>query len=108
MSSTEAQQAHDADHDAHEGNHLSDWEYIKIGIVLAVLTAIEVALFYFPPGGAEVPALLILMVVKFGIVAAYFMHLKGDKPVLTQVFVGGLVLAIAVYVAVFLAFELWS
>ncbi|MEO1062643.1 MAG: cytochrome C oxidase subunit IV family protein [Actinomycetota bacterium] len=108
MSSTETHQAHDAHHDAHAGNHLSDWEYIKIGIVLAVLTAIEVALFYFPPGAAEVPALLILMVVKFAIVAAYFMHLKGDKPVLTQVFVGGLVLAIVVYIAVFLAFELWS
>ncbi len=105
MSTTET---HDAHGDTHEGNHLSDWEYIKIGILLAVLTAIEVALFYFPPGAAEVPALLILMVVKFGVVAAYFMHLKGDNPVLTQVFVGGLVLAVVVYMAVFLAFELWS
>ncbi|MEM9714152.1 MAG: cytochrome C oxidase subunit IV family protein, partial [Actinomycetota bacterium] len=98
---------HDDHHDDHAGNHLSDWEYIKIGIWLAILTAIEVALFYFPPGGAEVPALLILMVVKFAIVAAYFMHLKGDKPVLTQVFVGGLLLAVAVYFAVFFAFELF-
>ena len=108
MSSTETTETH-GDHDeAHAGNHLSDWEYIKIGIVLAVLTAIEVALFYFPPGAAEVPALLILMVVKFAVVAAYFMHLKGDRPVLTQVFVGGLALAVVVYMAVFFAFELWN
>ncbi|MEM9034250.1 MAG: cytochrome C oxidase subunit IV family protein [Actinomycetota bacterium] len=105
--STEAE-THAVDHHDEHSNHLSDWEYIKIGIVLAILTAIEVALFYFPPGGAEIPALLILMVVKFIIVAAYFMHLKGDRPVLTQVFVGGLVLAVAVYMAVFFAFELWN
>ncbi len=108
MSSTETADTHDQHEVEHTGEHLSDWQYIKIGILLAVLTAIEVALFYFPPGGAEVPALLVLMVVKFGIVAAYFMHLKGDRPVLTQVFVGGLLLATAVYFAVFFAFELWS
>jgi cytochrome c oxidase subunit 4 len=112
MSSTDAQaeDAHDLLVEEHDelGAHLSDWEYIKIGILLAVLTAVEVGLFYFPPGAAEVPALLILMVLKFGIVAAYFMHLKGDKPILTQVFVGGLVLAVVVYLAVFLAFRLWD
>lgn len=105
--STEAETPPVEHHDEH-GNHLSDWEYIKIGIVLAVLTAFEVVLFYVPPGPAEVPLLLILMVVKFVVVAMYFMHLKGDRPILTQVFVGGLLLAIVVYMAVFFAFELWN
>lgn len=103
MASPDLDQAHDTT-DEH-GGHTTDADYIKIGIVLAVLTAIEVALFYFPPGAAEVPLLLGLMVVKFAIVAAYFMHLKGDNKVLTLLFSIGLGMATLVYFAVLFAFE---
>ncbi len=99
-------ESHDDEHD--HVDHASDWDYIKVGILLAILTAIEVALYYFPPGGFEVPALLGLMVVKFVIVAAYFMHLKTDNRLLTQIFMIGLVLASLVYVAALSAFEFWS
>jgi cytochrome c oxidase subunit IV len=42
------------------------------------------------------------------VVAAYFMHLKWDKKLLTGIFYAGLVLAVAVYVAVLFAFEFFS
>lgn len=94
--------------EADHHDHPSDWAYMKIAVVLAVLTAIEVALYYFPPGGAEVPSLLILMVVKFAIVALYFMHLKLDSKLLTWVFLIGVLMALAVYIATLTAFEFWA
>lgn len=89
--------------EAIEAGREADKVYIKIGLWLAVLTAIEVALFYFPPGPVEVPALLVLMVVKFVIVAASFMHLKDDNRVLSYLFGIGLALAVPVYMAVMFA-----
>ena len=80
--------------------HPSDWLYIKVAIFLAVMTAIEVALFYVEEDlGASVtiPVLLALMVVKFFVVAGWFMHLKFDSRLFTRMFVSGLVLAVVVY-----------
>lgn len=79
-------------HDAH-GAHASPRFYWMIGGILAVLTAIEVALFYVKPPG-EQPLLLILSAVKFAMVIGYFMHLKFDSMVFTGVFFAGLVLAV--------------
>ncbi len=79
--------------DAHaEGAHASPGFYWMIGGILAVLTAIEVALFYMKPP-MEQPLLLILSAVKFVMVVGYFMHLKFDSKIFTGVFMAGLVLA---------------
>ncbi len=43
---------------------------------------------------------MLLMAVKFWTVAYFFMHLRFDKKLLTRVFYSGVVLAVAVYVAV--------
>ena len=51
--------------------------------------------------------LLILMAVKFFTVAYIFMHLRFDKPILTRLFYSGLILAVAVYVAVLSMFRIW-
>ena len=40
-------------------------------------------------------------------VAYFFMHLKFDKPILTRVFYAGVLLALAVYVAVLTMFKVW-
>ena len=55
-----------------------------------------------------VPALLILMVVKFAIVVAYFMHLKFDDSLFTKLFVTGLVLALLVYGAFLTTLVFWG
>lgn len=94
--------AHDSTHD-----HPSDGKYIKVALVLAVLTALEVATFYVEDelGSLLIPLLLIMMVVKFFIVAAWFMHLRFDSRLFTRVFVAGLLLAVGVYVGFLATFE---
>jgi cytochrome c oxidase subunit IV len=90
-----------------EHAHPPDRKYVVIALWLGLLTAFEIALYYFPPGDAEIPLLLILMVIKFFVVAAWFMHLKFDSRIFTRIFVAGLVLAVAVYIAVLLTFRYW-
>jgi cytochrome c oxidase subunit 4 len=81
--------------DAHDdGAHASVGFYWMIGIILAVLTGLEVGAYYMELGAVEVPLLLGLSVAKFAIVVMFFMHLKTDSKVFTWLFVAGLVLAV--------------
>jgi cytochrome c oxidase subunit IV len=86
--------------DPHE-EHWSDLKYVKLAIALAVITAIEVWLSYAKDdlGAVFLPALLILMAVKFFSVVLFFMHLKFDNRLFSVMFYLGLGLAISVYVA---------
>ena len=91
--------------------HPSDWFYIKVAIFLAILTAIEVALFYVEDDlgtSVTIPALLGLMVVKFGIVAALFMHLRFDSRMFSRLFLAGLFLAVGVYLATMTSMQLFG
>ncbi len=96
-----------ADSHGHEGAHASPKFYWMIGIILAVLTALEVAAFYMELGAAEVPLLLALSVAKFVLVVGYFMHLKFDSRIFTGVFVAGLVLAVFMVSALMVLYH-WS
>ena len=90
---------HAPDTEAHE--HVSDWIYIKIAIVLAVLTVIEVFTYFESVHQMSetllVITLSVLMVVKFVLVAAYFMHLKYDNAIFTKFIAMGLIIAWPVY-----------
>src|SRR5688572_20810236 len=82
-------------HGAHDAKHASVGFYWMIGIILAIITGIEVAIFYIPAiGAALVPILLALSAAKFVIVVMFFMHLKFDSPIFTGLFLAGLSLAI--------------
>lgn len=108
MAVTDDQYVDSLYHDEHTHEHPSDRSYVGIALVLAVLTAVEIFLFVIEddiPTSINKLALIGLMVVKFWIVGAYFMHLKFDNPVLTKLFVFGLVLAVAVYFIMLSAFE---
>ena len=91
------------EHDAHDDHHPSDWEYVKIAAILAIFTAIEVLTYFesvftiFENRGVLLFTLFFLMIVKFFLVGWYFMHLKQDKPILTQSFVVGIARAVVVY-----------
>jgi cytochrome c oxidase subunit 4 len=89
------------DHDdSHEG-HPSAWEYTQIGLFLAVITAIEVALYYIDLDHTLLVAiLLVLSVVKFSVVVLWFMHLKFDSRLFSTLFVTGLLLAMTVFAVV--------
>jgi heme/copper-type cytochrome/quinol oxidase subunit 4 len=79
--------------------HPGPKEYVKVAIVLAIVTAAEVGLYYIS-GLSDtilVVLLLALMVAKFAGVALYFMHLKFDNPAFSRFFIIGLALAITVF-----------
>jgi cytochrome c oxidase subunit 4 len=85
-------------HDIEHEGHASDLLYIQIAFGLAVLTGMEVAWPYIVDDGLIllVP-LFILMAIKFGMIGAFFMHLRFDNKILTRIFYSGLFLAVGVY-----------
>jgi cytochrome c oxidase subunit 4 len=74
--------------------------YTIIGVWLAVLTLLEVYFFTIDEffGAFFVTVMLLLAVLKFIIVVAFFMHLRFDKSLLTLVFTSGFIIAILVFV----------
>ena len=100
-----------AAHDDEHHDHPSDLFYLKIAGVLALFTALEVGLFFVEeslPRWSLSFLLSMLMVIKFIMVAAYFMHLKYDTKWFTYVFTAGVILALVVYAIFFLAFDLFG
>ena len=98
----------------HEHNP-SDGLYWKVGGALGVVTALEVATYFITddPYSHElkwllIGGLLVLMVLKFVTIVSYFMHVKFDSKLFRNVFVGGLLLAVGVYLAVLTSFEFFS
>ena len=90
----------------HEKQHgMSDAGYIRIAIILAAITGLEVSTYYVDFGALFMPALLIMMVIKFVMVVSYFMHLKFDNKLFSFLFYAGLVLAVGVYAAFLATFK---
>ena len=90
------------------GTHPSPREYVRIGIILVVLTAIEVAISYSDIRSAiMIPALLGLAFVKFLLVVLWFMHLKFDDRRYARFFVMGLALAFTLFLIVLIAFKVF-
>ena len=82
----------------HDDKHPGALEYVQIGIILAVITAVEVALYYVDMNFTLLVVLLLtLSVVKFTLVVLWFMHLKFDATLFTALFVTGLFLTVAIF-----------
>ncbi len=88
--------------DAERGEtHPSALEYVQIGVILAIITAVEVALYYLDMDFTLLVTLLsMLSVVKFGMVVLWFMHLKFDASLLMVLFASGIVLTFFVFAVV--------
>lgn len=86
--------------------HPGPRQYVVVAAVLAVLTALEVGLFYmdFVPRPVATGSLIVLMTLKFSIVALWFMHLRFDSRIYRRLFITGLILAITVFLIVLLTF----
>ena len=81
--------------------HPTEAQYVKVGLFLGAITAIEVVIYYFNiPRGVFITMLLSLSVVKFAVVVLWFMHLKFDSRIFTTAFVTGLVLASGLFTVV--------
>ena len=80
--------------------HASTATYVKIAIVLSVITALEVGVIYVRQlAPIIVPLLIAMAAAKFVLVALFFMHLRYDSRVLSALFVGPLVIAVGIMVA---------
>ncbi len=101
-----------ADEHADDHEHPSDRQYVKIALILGALTALEVFTYFESVhnlGDAAIyVVLIVLMVLKFIYVVAWFMHLKFDSVLFRRVFVTGIVLALGVYLVMLTAFRIWG
>ena len=105
---TETHAEHDHSHDDHAQHGMSNAGYIRIAIILAAMTGLEVSTYYVDFGSLFLPVLLILMVVKFFVVVSYFMHLKFDNKLFSFCFYAGLFLAVMVYVIALATFKFFA
>ena len=90
-----------------EGVHGGLKQYGILAIFLAIITFIEFIIIV--PEGLQgspivIAPLVILSVIKFFCVVAFFMHLKFEHELLWQIFVAGLVLGLVVALALVLLF----
>ncbi len=88
-----------------EVHHPSWQEYVKIGVILTVITAVEVAIVYIDAlSGILLPLLLLLGTIKFILVVAYYMHLKPDHKLYTLMFASGVFMALGISLAIMAMF----
>ncbi|MEE9199305.1 MAG: cytochrome C oxidase subunit IV family protein [Dehalococcoidia bacterium] len=94
---------------AREPAHPTILTYIRIATILGVITAVEVAIFYvdfLEP--AFIGIFLVLSAVKFTLVILFYMHLKFDSRLFSNLFIGGLLLAAGVLVALLALFRVFT
>jgi cytochrome c oxidase subunit 4 len=86
--------------------HATVQTYIRVAVVLGILTAIEIGALYVPglPKHILVALLLVFSVIKFALVVAFFMHLRYDNKLLTALFVGPLLIAMIIILALMALF----
>lgn len=88
-------------------SHPSPGQYWKIAAFLAVITAVEVAMFYIDRqlelGFLNAAILLVLSAIKFIVVVGWFMHVRFEKPLINRFFTAGFILACSLYLVVLAA-----
>ena len=88
-----------------ERAHPTPAKYTAIAMILAVITMVEVAIVYAKSlQPVLIPILLVLSATKVAMVAMFFMHLRFDNRLFSVLFVGGLLLASAVIIALMALF----
>jgi cytochrome c oxidase subunit 4 len=110
MADTEVQQQEKASADtATAHGHPSVKEYVRIGVILVVITAAEVATYYVQEdlGTWLRPILFGLSGVKFALVVLWYMHLKFDSKLYSRFFMMGLAGAVTLYLIVLMIFKVF-
>jgi cytochrome c oxidase subunit 4 len=91
--------------------HPTPQRYVIIAAILVVVTSAEVGLYYLQGNisdGLIIVFLLMSMVIKFALVASWYMHLRTDKPVFRRFFVLGILAAISLYLIVLTMLHVFS
>jgi cytochrome c oxidase subunit IV len=109
MTTVDTHDTHAAEGHADGHADHGDGIYIKVALALVVMTAVEVGISYLSVSGPwKTIGLFVLMILKFLTVTSFFMHLKWDHKWFSYLFYMGLILSLAVYVAMLTCFQLWS
>lgn len=104
-----AEQTHSHSEETVHTGHPTPLTYFKVAMTLSVITAIEVGIFYIEDLGAWIiPILVVLSAAKFAMVAMFYMHLRYDAKLFSGFFVGGLVLALSIVLAVLALFQFFA
>jgi cytochrome c oxidase subunit IV len=83
-----------------DSGHPSPSVYIRVAILLSIITAVEVAIYYIEGiRDVLVPILIVLSIAKFVAVVGYFMHLRFDDRRFRWLFIAGLVISTSVVLA---------
>jgi cytochrome c oxidase subunit IV len=91
------------------GGHPSSKEYVRIAVILFVLTGLEVGASYAGVStGILIPTLWILAIVKFALVVMWFMHLRFDDRRYARFFVMGLSGASVLYLIVLISLRVFA
>jgi cytochrome c oxidase subunit IV len=97
-----------AQHAPAEHGHPGAKEYLGIAVILTVITAVEVAVFYIPSLKTMlVPILLVLSAVKFALVVMFYMHLKFDARLFSWLFITPLLLMAILVIMLLRLFGHW-
>jgi cytochrome c oxidase subunit 4 len=85
---------------AHDHAPASVGTYVKVAILLTIITALEVGIIYIRRlTPILIPLLLVMATAKFALVALFFMHLRYDPRPLKFLFLGPLTVAILIAIA---------
>jgi cytochrome c oxidase subunit 4 len=101
-----------------EPAHPTPGLYLKIAVVLFILTALEVLAFEAGRGGLgaglrpifepiTVVLLIVLSAAKFALVAMFYMHLKQDPKLLANLFIFPLIIAASIIGGLIILFQYW-
>ena len=83
--------------------------YLLVAAVLAVITAIEISVFYITIMARFLaPTLIILSAAKFALVVMFFMHLRYDNRIFSGLFVGPLLIVIPIVLALMALFGVFA
>ena len=94
--------------DPQQHAHPGAKEYLAIAVILTVITAVEVAIFYIPRmHPVLVPSLLTLSALKFSLVAMFYMHLKFDHRLFSWLFVVPMILMSLIVIGLLRLFGHW-
>lgn len=92
-----------------DGHHPRPRTYVTVAMMLSLITAVEVGVFYIESlGKGIIPVLVLLSTVKFGMVVMFYMHLKYDHRIFSGLFLSGLALAFIVGLALLALFGFFS
>jgi heme/copper-type cytochrome/quinol oxidase subunit 4 len=89
----------------HEKTHPGPRQYITIAVILVLMTAIEVGVFYLTITPAAMTGIVLLLALgKFSLVVGYYMQLRFDDRRFLYLFTVGFVLALAIMIALMALF----